>query len=123
MAEKHTTLAQLRINALRTKSEVLALLVDAFEGVQVGMTITLPANGWSGRAQTIQDARFLANNNYFYVVSPDPDSLSEASETGVKANNVTVNGQLTFNCEVTPESDLTIHILRLEVEIDEEEQT
>ena len=120
MAEKHTTLAQAKLIALRTKSEVLGLLIDAFEGVQVGMTITLPANGWDGRAQTIQNEQFLADSHYFYVVCPDVDSIAEASETGVKAGNVTVDGRLTFNCEVTPESDLTIHILRLEVEIEED---
>lgn len=120
MAEKHTTLAQQRLIALRTKSEVLALLIDAFEGVQVGMTITLPANSWDGRAQTIQNEQLLADSHYFYVVSPDTDSLAEASETGVKADNVTEDGKLTFHCEVTPESDLTIHILRLEVEIEED---
>ena len=38
-----------------------------------------------------------------------------ASETGVKANNITVDGQITFRCEVTPVEDLTIYILRLEV--------
>lgn len=123
MAEKHTTLAQARLIALRTKSEVLALLVDAFEGVQVGMTITLPANGWEGRAQTIQNEQFLADDHYFYIVGPDIGSFTEASETGVKADNVTVDGRMTFRCEVTPESDITIHILRLEVELDQEENT
>ena len=46
MAEKHTTLEQLKQSALRGKAEVLALLIDALGGVQVGMTITLPADSW-----------------------------------------------------------------------------
>lgn len=116
MAEKHTTIAQLERAMLRTKAEVLALLVDAFEGVQVGMTITLPANGWNGRAQTIQNAAFLADNNYWYVTCPDASCYSDSTERGVRADNVTVNGQMTFHCNVVPEDDIVIHIIRLEVE-------
>lgn len=117
MAEKHTTLAQMRIHALRTKSEVLALLVDAFEGVQVGMTITLPANSWSGGAQTIQNAAFLADDNYWYIVCPDASCYSAGVDAGIKANNVTVDGRMTFQCDSTPSMDITINIIRLEVEV------
>lgn len=39
-----------------------------------------------------------------------------ASETGVKADNITTDGQITFRCEVTPVENLTLYILRLEVE-------
>ena len=108
MAEKHTTLGQLRINALRTKSEVLALLVDAFEGVQVGMTITLPAASWVSGAQTIQDSGFVADDGFWYFVMPN--------ENNVQGDNVTTNGEMTFHCSTTPQSDITIYILRLEVE-------
>lgn len=123
MAEKHTTLAQMRLSALRTKSEVLALLVDAFEGVQVGMTITLPANSWDGRAQTIQNEKFLADSHYFYFTGADAACYLEAGDAGIRADNVTVDGQMTFHCEVQPENDLTIHILRLEAELDQEDNT
>lgn len=121
MAEKHTTLAQMRMSALRSKSEMLALLVSALEGVQVGMTITLPAESWAGRAQTIQNGSFLADSNYCYFVCPDADNYTEGSEAGIRADNVTVDGSMTFHCEVEPETDIVINIIRLEVENDEED--
>lgn len=116
MAEKHTTLHQLELAELRAKSEVLALLVEAFEGVQVGITITLPANGWSGRAQTIQNAGFLADSNYWYLVDAEASDYQTACECGIRADNVTTDGQMTFHCEIVPENALTINIIRLEVE-------
>ena len=109
MAEKHTTLAQLRMAEMRAKSEVLALLVDAFEGVQVGMTITLPAANWVSGAQTVQDSGFLADENYWYYVHSDT--------VDIVADNIITDGEMTFHCgATTPQSDLTVYILRLEVE-------
>lgn len=116
MAEKHTTLAQLRNAALRSQTEMLAMLNAALEGVQVGVTITLPASNWEGRAQTIQNAEFLADNSYWYLVCPDANCYMEGSDAGVKADNVTVNGQMTFRCEIPPENNLVINIIRLEVD-------
>lgn len=117
MAEKHTTLAQMRMVALRSKSEMLALLVGALEGVQVGMTITLPAESWAGRAQTIQNGFFIADDLHWYIVSPDAGSYSDYAEAGIKADNVTIDGQMTFHCDTVPTSDITVNIIRLEVEV------
>lgn len=80
------------------------------------ITVTLPAENWSGRAQTVQDESLLADSKYWYIVCADADCFMAASETGVKADNITVDGQITFHCEVTPVEDLTLYILRLEVE-------
>lgn len=100
---------------------MLALLVSTLEDVQVGMTITLPAESWAGRAQTIQNENFLADDNYCYFVCPDADNYTEGSETGIRADNVTVDGSMTFHCEATPVNDIVINIIRLEVEKDEED--
>lgn len=81
-----------------------------------GTTVTLPAENWSGRAQTVKDNILLADEKYWYIVCADADCFMAVSETGVKADNITVNGQVTFHCEVTPTENLTIYILRLEVE-------
>ncbi len=116
MAEKHTTLRHLQMAELRAKSEVLALLVEAFEGVQVGMTITLPAANWVSGAQTVQNASLLADDSYWYFVCPDADSLLASVGTGLRADNITTDGEITFHCDQTPQGNLTINILRLEVE-------
>lgn len=110
MAEKHITLAQLRESSLRTKTEVLALLIDALEGVQVSKTITLSATGWSGGVQTVKDSSFLADSSYCYFVFGD---------IGVDADDITVEGQITFQSEDTPDRDLTVTVIRLEVDTED----
>ncbi len=127
MAEKNkmTTAEQLKMLALRAKadstariSELAALIVA---GYGHGITITLSAANWNGRTQEIRRESFLAESNFWYFVCGDAGCFAEYSDAGVKADNVTVNGQMTFRCEITPESDLTVNILRLEVDIDEQQ--
>ena len=125
MAEKKlTTMEQLRALAEKGKLDTLTridalleVITPLLESAQhIGITVTLPAENWSGRAQTVQDESLLANSKYWYIVCADADCFMAASETGVKADNITVDGQITFHCEVTPVEDLTLYILRLEVE-------
>ena len=125
MAEKKvTTLGQLqalaekgKLDTLNRIDKLLEIITPLLESAQhTGITVTLPAENWSGRAQTVQDKSFLADEKYWYIVCADADCFMAASETGVKADNITVDGQATFRCEVTPVEDLTIYILRLEVE-------
>lgn len=122
---KFTSLSQLRTSLLRSQSrldEALGLIVPLLEsGQHPGFTVTLPAANWDGRAQTIQHASLLANSDYWYFVCADADCLAACGETGVKADNITTDDQITFHCEITPEEDLTIHILRLEVESENEQ--
>lgn len=125
MAEKKlTTMEQLRALAEKGKLDTLTridalleVITPLLESAQhAGITVTLPAENWSGRAQTVQDESLLADSKYWYIVCADADCFMAASETGVKADNITVDGQITFHCEVTPVEDLTLYILRLEVE-------
>ena len=125
MSEKKvTTLGQLqalaekgKLDTLNRIDKLLEIITPLLESAQhTGITVTLPAENWSGRAQTVQDESLLADGNYWYIVCADADCFMAASETGVKADNITVDGQVTFHCEVTPVEDLTIYILRLEVE-------
>ena len=124
MAEKKlTTMEQLRALAEKGKLDTLTridalleVITPLLESAQhTGITVTLPAENWSGRAQTVQDESLLADSKYWYIVCADADCFMAASETGVKAD-ITVDGQITFHCEVTPVEDLTLYILRLEVE-------
>lgn len=102
---------------LNRVDQLLESIIPLLEGAQhSGTTVTLPAENWSGRAQTVKDNILLADEKYWYIVCADADCFMAVSETGVKADNITVNGQVTFHCEVTPTENLTIYILRLEVE-------
>ena len=125
MAEKKvTTLGQLqalaekgKLDTLNRIDKLLKIITPLLESAQhTGITVTLPAENWSGRAQTVQDESLLADSKYWYIVCADTDCFMAASETGVKADNITVDGQITFHCEVTPVEDLILYILRLEVE-------
>ena len=116
MAEKKlTTMEQLRALAEKGKLDTLTridalleVITPLLESAQhTGITVTLPAENWSGRAQTVQNESLLADGNYWYIVCADADCFMAASETGVKADNITVDGQVTFHCEVTPVEDLT----------------
>lgn len=117
MAEKITTVGQLKRLALRAKadsatriSELAALVAAGLEDVQhVGITVTLPAANWSDRAQTIQHESLLADGNYWYFAY---------GGIGVNAADITIDGQVTFQCEDVPDVDLAVNIVRIEVEID-----
>lgn len=128
MAEqKATSFDQLKMLAVRAKNDsasqisALAELVAAgLEEVQhVGISVSLPAAEWSSGAQTVTHASLLADSNYFYYVGPDADSRKIYDSFGVTADNVTTDGQMVFRCESVPTSDLHVHILRLEVDMNE----
>ena len=69
--------------------------------------------------QKAEHRLFLADSDYWYFVCPDADCLSDYDDAGVKADNVIQNGEIIFRCEMIPTTDLTVNILRLEVETSE----
>lgn len=124
MAEnKMTTVEQLKMLALRAKNDsaarIAALAALVADGYGYLIPVTLPAANWSGRAQKIQHEAFVANSGYCYFVCGDADCYTDCCDTGIKADNVTVDGEITIRCEVLPDIDLTVNILRLEVQTDE----
>jgi len=122
-SNKPTTLEQLRMLALREKADYGAriiqlteLLINGLEEAKpLGITVSLPVSSWSGREQTVKNDAFLADGNYWYIVCGDGACFTEYSSTGVKADDVIQNGEITFRCEITPDIDLTANIIRLEV--------
>lgn len=127
MAEnkKLLTLDQIKMAVERAKadsasrvSELAALVAQGLEDAEhSGITVTLPAASWSDRELTIAHDSFLADSNYWYFVCGDADNFSAWSDAVIYAENIKENGYMTFHCMVTPEVDLTVLILRLEVEI------
>lgn len=87
------------------------------EWVHAGLSIDLPASGWADRVQTVKDEFFLAKGTCWYFVCGDADNFAAWSEACVTADNITKNGEMTFHCLATPTVDLTVYILRLEVEL------
>lgn len=88
MAEnKATTLEQLRALAERGKldtlnrvDQLLESIIPLLEDAQhSGTTVTLPAENWSGRAQTVKDNILLADEKYWYIVCADADCLWQSA--------------------------------------------
>ena len=95
------------------KSQDIFAYADAKSNKAVAFTVTLSASGWSGKAQTVSDARFLTGD-YAYYVAPDSGSFSAYGESVIYADNVTTAGQMQFHCGEVPTVDLTVNILRME---------
>ena len=95
------------------KAQDIFAYADAKSNKAVAFTVTLSASGWSGKAQTVSDARFLTGN-YAYSVAPDSGSFSAYGESVIYADNVTTAGQMQFHCGEVPTAALTVNILRME---------
>lgn len=94
------------------------LLEKASKGA--AFSISLPAAGWVNGVQTILDSRFLAAG-YAYTVSPAAGSFSAYGQCLICAGDVEMDGAMVFRCGDTPGRDLTVNILRSEVEADEQD--
>ncbi len=112
--EQLKMLAQMMSEDSAARFAAMAALIA--EGYGHLFSVTLPAANWNGRAQKIEHEWLLAEKGYCYLVCGDTDCFMDYCDTGVKADNVTKNGEIIFRCEVTPDIDLTANILRLEVE-------
>ena len=95
------------------KTETGTEWADEKSNKAVAFTVTLSASGWSGKAQTVSDARFLTGD-YAYSVAPDSGSFAAYGESIIYAENVTTAGKMQFHCGEVPTADLTVNILKME---------
>ena len=95
------------------KAQDIFAYADAKSNKAVAFTVTLSTSGWSGKAQTVSDARFLTGN-YAYSVAPDSGSFAAYGESVIYADNVTTAGKMQFHCGEVPTAALTVNILRME---------
>lgn len=79
------------------------------------ITVALPASGWSNGTQTVNNAGLLAQG-YGYIITPDGTSYEMYAACMVRADDVAADGEITFRCSDTPSGDLTVNIMRIEVE-------
>nr|DAW64624.1 MAG TPA: nucleoid-associated protein [Caudoviricetes sp.] len=77
-------------------------------------TLSLPASGWSGNAQTVSHAK-LAKEGYAYIMQPAGGSYGAYSAAEIYADDVTVDGKITFHCAATPTTNVTVNVLKVEV--------
>lgn len=86
----------------------------ATKGVDYGaksFTVTLASASWSNNAQTVSNADFYASG-YSYVVAPAGSSFADYAAAVIYADDVTVDGSMTFHCDSVPTSNLTVNIQR-----------
>ena len=86
----------------------------ATKGVDYGaksFTITLASASWSNNAQTVSNADFYASG-YSYIVSPAGSSFSDYAAAVIYADDVTVDGSMTFHCTNVPTNNLTVNVQR-----------
>lgn len=81
----------------------------------LSFTITLTANGWSNNAQTVSNAYFVASG-YAYTVCPSASNYTDYADAQIYADDVTTNGSITFHCATAPTDNLTVNVLRTEVQ-------
>lgn len=81
----------------------------------LSFTITLTANGWSNNAQTASSAYFVASG-YAYTVCPSASNYTAYADAQIYADDVTTNGSMTFHCASAPTGNLTVNVLRVEVQ-------
>lgn len=72
----------------------------------------LSQSSWVNNTQVVYDNNFLANG-YAYIVSPSPSNFKEYVECMVYADNVIVDGQMTFHCDTTPTVNVSANIVRV----------
>lgn len=114
--EKYILLKHLKKLALKERADYIALIAQALgEDILPGVTVTLPVNGWTEKTQRVLNESFLADGHYWYLVCADADCLWPYLDAGIMAKNVTVTGEMSFSCANVPEEDLTVNIIRLEV--------
>ena len=72
---------ELRLDTLNRVDQLLESIIPLLEGAQhSGTTVTLPAEHWRGRAQTVTDNILLADEKYWYIVCADADCFMAVSE-------------------------------------------
>lgn len=81
------------------------------------VTLVLSKDGWDEvqKTQTLTDELLVASSAYRYLVGSATGDAAAYGSAGIKADDITITGQITFRCEVPPEADLTVEIVRLEV--------
>lgn len=77
--------------------------------------ITTPSI-WNGTTVELSDERFLSANKYIYLVFPSESSRDEYIDCDVHPKDITIDGQMLLVADKAPSSQLTITILRFEVQ-------
>lgn len=74
----------------------------------VTKSISLLSNGWINKRQTLSVSGVTTTNNL--LVTPAPASIQAWQDGGIRCV-LQSNNSLTFDCVITPETNITVNIL------------
>lgn len=113
-AELTTKQAKISVSGMLkgTGNGAVSAAVKGTDYAALSFTINLLSSGWSNGTQTISNANFLATG-FAFTVAPNSAARSKYMESLIYADDVTVDGQMTFHCDTAPDTNLTVNILRV----------
>lgn len=82
----------------------------ALDGVtnKIRSVVTLAADGWSDKSQTVNLPGVTADNDLF--VAPIEDSMTDYYDADIRAS-AQAAGRLTFMCETVPTASLMVNVV------------
>lgn len=94
-------------SALEEKGRIAVEYIDS---KKKAVTVSLPASGWAGNAQSVNVGGVTAGNTI--LVGYSPDSFESYSDAGIRCTGQGA-GTLTFVCERTPDADVNVNVVIL----------
>ena len=77
-------------------------------------SVILTSSGWSGKAQTVSHVALKAAG-FSYIYGPAGASMTAWAESKIYADDITVDGRMTFHCETVPKSNITVNVTGVSV--------
>lgn len=94
-----------------TNNQTLTAVINAIDQTKQNKYVLISAqllkNNWDNNLQTIMDEEILLGDQYLYIV--------DCNGASIQANDVSVEGQMTFSANIIPTQDINITIIRVEV--------
>ena len=92
--------------------EVLRNLIQNVYNKDESFTITLKTNEWSGNIQIITNNKFNVNGAT-YIVSPIDSDSNAYAKSKIYAEDISTEGQIKFHCEIVPDGDIQVNIVKI----------
>lgn len=77
--------------------------------------LVIPAAGWRDGEITVADSRLMALATHKYFLAADEASRKEFLDCNIQPKDITATGFITFKSDTDPETDITVHLVRLEM--------
>jgi hypothetical protein len=103
-----------RYTQLPFNDEALRSLINAKGGKGNSFSITLLASNWVNKEQSVNNAKFKSNG-HAYLVQPIHENKETYDAAEIYADDITVDGKITFHATGAPAANIAVDVLQLEV--------